>query len=533
MTQETIIQTYSTEKQSTPKLRGIENIQSLRKSPFKKTSHERKALGELQIAQELQDISAKLEKKKIKIDVTTKDKHGATLLHRKSSKGKLGSIQKLLDLDSDIDAVDNSGWTALHYSILAPNGIHVIKKLLDSGAKFLPDLKGKTILHYAARTASSKVIKLLCEKGQEFVNQKDSMGMTPLHLAGFKGNAEAMRALLKAGADINALDDDGNTVLHLLAGTENIEALRVAISYGANPHKENRCGATPLHGAVFNESVQNARLLIEAGAKFKNKLYEFGKYTPVHLAARIDNPEMIKLFVEYRADIDQEDANLQTPLHIAVKKGLDENVGMLFRALMEPDVDARDKDGMTPLHYAAEFEDTNILHFLLLKEANPNIQDKDGETPLHIAIDADDKAMVKLLLKFGADPTIQDNGGKSAFHYALEDNGMVSLILQTIVSRESNHENDIEIVSSMMKDLAIRDLKLAAESLIKDHEYVLKRDAQNALEPNVKRNKIDSGYTSEESLHEWVVNFVADHELQNEEVSDFLLGHECIMYCES
>ena len=45
------------------------------------------------------------------------------------------------------------------------------------------------------------------------------------------------------------------------------------------------------------------------------------------------------------------------------------------------DVNVKDKNGMTPLHYAVMIENEEIIQALVERNANPDIEDQDGETP--------------------------------------------------------------------------------------------------------------------------------------------------------
>jgi hypothetical protein len=65
-------------------------------------------------------------------------------------------------------------------------------------------------------------------------------------------------------------------------------------------------------------------------------------------------------------------------------------------------VDARDGDGMTPLHYAAYGKDAGLVNFLIDKGAKLELRSAEGATPLHIAAMMDQRETVEALIKRGA-----------------------------------------------------------------------------------------------------------------------------------
>jgi len=104
----------------------------------------------------------------------------------------------------------------------------------------------------------------------------------------------------------------------------------------------------------------------------------------------------------------------RTPLHMfGMEYRRDEYLALV--ASGDHDVNARDLDGKTPLHYAAEQEQSQIVHALLDAGADPNIQERiHGNTPLWEAIadivEPRDPVIVKMI-DHGADPTIVNNHG--------------------------------------------------------------------------------------------------------------------------
>lgn len=77
-------------------------------------------------------------------------------------------------------------------------------------------------------------------------------------------------------------------------------------------------------------------------------------------------------------------------------------------------LDAKDENGLTALHYAVESGKLEIVKLLLENKANPNIGDNDMVTPYNIGKSYSGlEDIVELLLKYGADPKILDKHGKN------------------------------------------------------------------------------------------------------------------------
>lgn len=89
------------------------------------------------------------------------------------------------------------------------------------------------------------------------------------------------------------------------------------------------------------------------------------------------------------------------------------------------EVDARDEDGETPLHQAAENgQAPAVLEALLKAGAKINARDEDGWPPLHKAAFSDAPAAAQILLKAGADPAARSEGGSTPWDYVKENNAL-------------------------------------------------------------------------------------------------------------
>ena len=85
-----------------------------------------------------------------------------------------------------------------------------------------------------------------------------------------------------------------------------------------------------------------------------------------------------------------------TVLHYAAEKGdLDEVVRQIN---LGSDINARDRSGRTPLHYAVGEQQTSAVELLIAHGASPDIKDRTyGVTPLHWAVGSGNLEIIKLL----------------------------------------------------------------------------------------------------------------------------------------
>ena len=94
------------------------------------------------------------------------------------------------------------------------------------------------------------------------VNDKDSVGATPLHWACFLQKLSAVHLLLDSGADIDSATDDGWTPLHWACEIGQVGMVEVLLKRGAALNKMSLSGWTPLDCAVRNERLRVVELLL-------------------------------------------------------------------------------------------------------------------------------------------------------------------------------------------------------------------------------------------------------------------------------
>ncbi|HEV8268152.1 MAG TPA: ankyrin repeat domain-containing protein, partial [Thermoanaerobaculia bacterium] len=187
------------------------------------------------------------------MDVNGKGSYGNTALHVAASNENAKVMARLLKAKPDVNALNDQKRTPLYESVHSgqlSRGKNTLPLLIGAGA----DLKiryryGQTIVHEAVDNDNPDALQILIKAGAE-VDAKDEHGKTPLfEAAGLRpklvpiltaaganpnarespqgetalmsaanvGEAESIKALLKAGADAKATDSQGTTALHYAA----------------------------------------------------------------------------------------------------------------------------------------------------------------------------------------------------------------------------------------------------------------------------------------------------------------------------
>ncbi|HYR78344.1 MAG TPA: ankyrin repeat domain-containing protein [Pyrinomonadaceae bacterium] len=101
-------------------------------------------------------------------------------------------------------------------------------------------------------------------------------------------------------------------------------------------------------------------------------------------------------------------------------------------------IDARDKDGSTPLHCATWKGQQEVVALLIKAGADVNAHNNNdhwGTTPLHAAAHANQAAIAQLLIDHGADLKAQDREGRTPmFHTTFHKAKAVAKLLEGYAS---------------------------------------------------------------------------------------------------
>ena len=169
-----------------------------------------------------------------------------------------------------------------------------------------------------------------------------------------------MRYLLEHGADPNLDGSGGETALSLVSGRGDLEAVRLLLDAGADVDKCPAYKGTPLGDACYGGHLDVAKLLREKGASV-NQSGGRGVVgaSPLHEAVGYaDFPETARWLIEQGADVNARDNIGRTPLQWAAEYGRAESVRLLMGAGADPTM--QDSTGKTALDIARGFS-TSII----------------------------------------------------------------------------------------------------------------------------------------------------------------------------
>lgn len=122
--------------------------------------------------------------------------------------------------------------------------------------------KNQSIGHMASIQGSMPILAYLKYEVGVNIQEKDSNGMTPLHLAAKFGNEYVVLSLLAWKCDINSTDNDKNTPLHLAAFSGNYRVCRALLFAGANRKSLNDLRENPYAVANKQGNIDVLKVLV-------------------------------------------------------------------------------------------------------------------------------------------------------------------------------------------------------------------------------------------------------------------------------
>lgn len=266
--------------------------------------------------------------------------------------------------------------------------------LLDSS-----DQNGRSLLHYCAEHQNTECASLLLQKRPQLLNLQDDDGCTPLHLATISGNVpflgflvnEARKILEETNFNlfIDCYDNENHTAHHWATVCGEVGCIKVLHSVGADPSLPDIHGAHPIHYASQ----------LDSGSRKSSR-----------------RNEVIDAILSYApTERDARDKDGRTPLLWAASSGNVEAIELLTK--LKANVALQDLDGLTALHCAASRGYLECIECLLeLCGSQVDQTDWSGASALFYAVTLGHADCSQFLLQEGAAPNRQDRKGRTPAH---------------------------------------------------------------------------------------------------------------------
>ena len=222
-----------------------------------------------------------------------------------------------------------------------------------------------------------------------------------------------VRALVKAGADVNARKEGGAPIIWL-ATDDRILELLVDAGGDINARWDD---VTMLHHAAMVD-YDRVRLLLGHGAD-PNARNAHGE-TPLFYAGSSGKAEIVELLIMNGANIDVQRLDGWTTLHRVIIARHYDAAEVLVR--LGADLELRENIGMTPLIFAVNMYDLtkrDILGLLITHGADVNAPGShSGWRPIHSAASHGSNELIRRLVDAGADLKARTEDGETAWDVA-------------------------------------------------------------------------------------------------------------------
>ncbi len=419
------------------------------------------------------------------------DPDGTTPLHYAARTGDIATVQSLLKSGAKADAANRYGVTPLVLAVEGGN-VPVMQALIAGGADVnhaLPE--GETILMTAARTGNVAVLQALLKRDAQVGARDGFYGETAIHWATAENHADAVKALLDAGADVNTLSAPADfprrnagltrlslgkwTPLMYAARDSATDAAKVLMDRGADLNITDPDGTTALEIAIINYHYDFAAMLLERGAD-PNIVDATGMGA---LYAAIDMNTLPWMFGRPELVAPSKVTGLQL-IEQLLKHGANPNAALTAVQMQRAHTDGDTSLGIgaTPFQRAAKAGDAPAMKLLLAHGATPNLNQKNGNTALmlaaglgyrdgNMAVPTKDRgtteeilAAIEICLANGADVNATGTNGDTALHFAISGRGDADVIRYlvahgaSLTTKNTRGQTPLEAAKTSRKDRA-------------------------------------------------------------------------------
>ena len=336
-----------------------------------------------------------------------------TPLHIAVDKGEEAIIQKLLASEADPNMKDAFGNTCLHCAIPLKQ---VTKPWLLKAEASVEKVE-RCPLPTPYQSCSIQTVQAIIKHGAN-VNAVNNRNQTALWLACSDGREDVVKCLLDTGADPTITDTNGDSSLHsAIDGRCSTVILQQIIVHGAQVNAANKDGATPLLLACSTVQTQSVRLLLKA--KADPNIADADGDTSLHEAVAANCSEgLLQEIIGCGAEVNAVNKKGISALLLGCFHGYTDSVEVLLSAGADPTI--LDEVDYSCLFAAVEGRcSINTLQALIDHGAHIDVKRKDGTNALLCACRTGQSESVRFLLEAGADVNISTPDGNTCLHVAV------------------------------------------------------------------------------------------------------------------
>jgi ankyrin repeat protein len=345
------------------------------------------------------------------------------------------------------------------------------------------DNEGRTILHLAAGAGNVEAVIIILNEAnirtrEQLINKRDKTGRTALDYVfahrDSRRHATVAEVLIQAGGfssdpfflyfapvvqtlNFNQRAADGNSALHYAVRERYRGFTYFLLDNHADPNIKNTAGDTPLHET-----------------------------------ARIGDLEIMNALIEHGANVNIQDGQGNTAMHIAIPVDVHKAAfELLLSHRANPNL--RDRRGDSPLHIVIALNrEPDIIETLLLSSADVTMHNIEGKTPLYLAVEENRLTLLPPLLAYHSDIFAVTNESKTPFALAMSDNreALNYLITKdTVIQNDSNGNTPLIAAVKLNGDPEIIQRILDRDALVNARN----QDGDTALHLAVRQNNTAVG----------------------------------------